>query len=682
MIPDVLDGKNVLIRAGTGSGKTEAAIAPLTSRYWNELVGSKTPVILYITPTRALANDIKRRLGGPLGRLGLSVGVKHYDRNDLARATLPNVLVTTPEGADILVTRHDKNLAEIRAVVIDEVHAFYNTQRGFQMGSVIRRLQSWLDRPLQSVAVSATAANAPQVEQFFPMLSPLVDHAATGQHRPIELRVRIGQDPSSVAALLGNLLDSDQRIKVLVFANSRHSCDQLAEAFRQDGRFPDAVYVHHSAISKDERERSAVLFADARRAVCVATSTLEVGIDIGDIDVVVLYGVPSDWGTYLQRVGRGGRRAEFIEVLGVGVYSKSIGDESCIEQLGFQALHEQFLNDAFLNDAPHEMLGAAAQQVVALMLEANKAGRGDVGIGALVSHFSLWPHLDENTVELICLALIERGVIRHSRGPGIRRFALDDAGWDLVDNFGYISNMSEASSMVKVIGNGREVGEISRVNLLNLRVGSRFLLGKPWEIQRFTGGRIFCKSCIGQGIEKIKYSSAPPLVDARMIEGIRALIEANKCGSCVQSRDQAHRLEAEYGDLAPFVASGRVPFANLENGWRLATFGGKLLNRALAEWFNENPNDADDILVPIPGAVDLQSIPASIEGLGVHFESTAPGQSDLSVFQSYLSPELSRREYANSWLRRTQHHITLARLRSSELVQCDARMLAVLTCDH
>ncbi|MBD2161280.1 DEAD/DEAH box helicase [Limnothrix sp. FACHB-1083] len=148
-IEPLILGKNLVLSSGTGSGKTEAVMAPLISRYWRQAIGSDALTILYIAPTKALVNDLETRLSLVLQKIRFRVGIRHGDRDDLKSALKPHILITTPESLDVLLFRKDSALANIQAVVIDEVHLLYNTQRGLQLSVLIQRLKQKIEHPLQ-----------------------------------------------------------------------------------------------------------------------------------------------------------------------------------------------------------------------------------------------------------------------------------------------------------------------------------------------------------------------------------------------------------------------------------------------------------------------------------------------------------------------------------------------------
>jgi ATP-dependent Lhr-like helicase len=173
-------GDDIIVLAGTGSGKTEAVVAPLVSRYLADLAKADRPVIMYVAPTRALVNDVLRRLDGPFDLLGLRLGARHGERNDLARASKPAVVITTPESCDVMLFKSPGLLSLVRAVVIDEAHLLYNTQRGLQLALLIRRLELLVGRSVQVAAMSATVADGVQLAGDRADHQAGLDHTTTG----------------------------------------------------------------------------------------------------------------------------------------------------------------------------------------------------------------------------------------------------------------------------------------------------------------------------------------------------------------------------------------------------------------------------------------------------------------------------------------------------------------------
>ena len=317
-IPPLLDGRNVMLCAPTAGGKTEAALAPLIERHCPPVrPGSRRDVsILYLTPTRALVNDLQRRLGQPCEALGLRVGVKTGDTSTFRASRPPDVLLTTPESLDSLITAHPRLLAQLKAIVIDEVHLFEGTARADHVRVLlnrIRRIRTYaveqgdaVEAAIQYVALSATVADPQALARRY--FEDALAVAVPGR-RPLELEwLELAPDNiDALSAYFGTFRARGWQ-KVLVFCLSRAEVEAYAAALRVSSPFGDAVFAHYSNIDARRRREIEEQFALLDVAICFASSTLELGIDIGAIDLVVMIGPPGSTGAFVQRAGRGNRR--------------------------------------------------------------------------------------------------------------------------------------------------------------------------------------------------------------------------------------------------------------------------------------------------------------------------------------------------------------------------------------
>lgn len=322
-IEPVLEGRNCFIVSPTASGKTEAVLAPLIERLFHS--SARTPhslSLLYIVPTRALANDLEKRLIGPLERLSFRLAVKTGDTHGLQQVKRPDMLITTPESLDSLLASRPRSLVHLQAVVLDELHALDNTPRGDQLRLLLNRLRrlkqfafekgDTATRDLQFCAMSATVENPVEVaERYF--VDPFV--VASTERREIKAEILPFQGADSLIDLFASL-QSQNRKKVLVFCETKAECEAWGHGFQRGTPFGDQVFVHHGSLDREVRLRAEAGFSQTGAALCFATSTLELGIDIGDVDLVVLIGPPENSSAFLQRIGRGNRRTGQTNVIG------------------------------------------------------------------------------------------------------------------------------------------------------------------------------------------------------------------------------------------------------------------------------------------------------------------------------------------------------------------------------
>lgn len=326
-IPEILAGNNVLVIAPTGSGKTETAMLPILSKMLEGGVEKPGIYVLYITPLRALNRDLLDRIRWWGERVGFRVDVRHGDTDKADRQrqskTPPHILITTPEMLQAIMTgrRLLEHLRELRWVVVDEVHELAEDKRGVQLSVALERLRYHVGRDFQIVGLSATVGSPVEVAKFLvgdgrPFKVVLVSFTRymkldVARPKPDEEDHKIaevsGLFPDVVARLryIKRLVEENR--STLIFVNTRSMAELLGFRFSQ--LFNDLpIAVHHSSLSKMVRISVEERLKKGELKAVVATSSLELGIDIGHVDLVVQYISPHQVTRLLQRVGRSGHR--------------------------------------------------------------------------------------------------------------------------------------------------------------------------------------------------------------------------------------------------------------------------------------------------------------------------------------------------------------------------------------
>ncbi len=325
-------GENCVITAPTGSGKTEAAILPIFKR----LVGGRDEKgiqLVYITPLRALNRDLMKRLEVLAKELDISISVRHGDtptkERQLQAASPPRVLITTPETLQnlFLSQRLRSALTNVKAVVVDELHELYANKRGAQLGVALERLEE-LSNNYQRIGISATLGNSDEAKRFLcgGRQCRLVD--AKGE-KQIVVTIEMPQHPEKEYAEFMQKFNLDvqtlariERItalikeseSTLIFANTRQVVESLGSKLLYFDRLDPfgGIGVHHSSLDKEERIKVENAFKEGGVKSIIATSSLELGIDIGSVNLVVQYGSPRQVVRLVQRVGRGGHREKEV----------------------------------------------------------------------------------------------------------------------------------------------------------------------------------------------------------------------------------------------------------------------------------------------------------------------------------------------------------------------------------
>ncbi|MFE3846107.1 DEAD/DEAH box helicase, partial [Thermoplasmatota archaeon] len=324
-IPEIIDGKDALIISSTASGKTEAACSPLIEKNY---LRKKPWTILYISPTRALVNDLFYRILEPTRKLNIKMVRRTGDHRDSLK-NIPQIIITTPESFDSLLCRNRRDdkyghvLSNVVAIVLDEIHLLHGTPRGEQLKWLINRLRnlrkfaekkSWSpDSIIQIIGLSATIPDQESIlNEYFNKKAIVINYP--GQ-REIETVLTKSDDTNIEDVLLNYINNLNRNEKILVFCNSRRRVDLLTKYFKKYLKKGYEIHAHHGSLSKNERENAEYAIKMRDKILLFATSTLEIGVDIGNIDLIVLDGPPPDLPALLQRIGRGNRRTDKTRVL-------------------------------------------------------------------------------------------------------------------------------------------------------------------------------------------------------------------------------------------------------------------------------------------------------------------------------------------------------------------------------
>ena len=307
----ILDGHNAIVLAPTAGGKTEASMFPLLAQLVEEPPVGLAAV--YVAPIKALLNNQAERLGTYTQMVGLDRFLWHGDvkQSDKQRFLKEPcaLLMTTPESLEVMLLSAKvptaRLFADLRIIVIDEVHAMAGSDRGAHLMSVLQRLCHFTKHDVQRIGLSATVGNPKDILQWLQGPSKRPQSIIDPPHTPTpkELRVALTPDGPTTANLATEITNGQ---KSLFFCQSRALSEEVAQSIR--GRGTD-VFVHHSSVSLEERTLAEERFHRGRDAVIVCTSTLELGIDVGDLDKVLQADAPSTVSSFLQRMGRTGRRA-------------------------------------------------------------------------------------------------------------------------------------------------------------------------------------------------------------------------------------------------------------------------------------------------------------------------------------------------------------------------------------
>ncbi|MEE9236265.1 MAG: DEAD/DEAH box helicase [Thermoplasmata archaeon] len=486
-VPLIQSGKNLLLVAPTGIGKTEAALIPILDYILRE----RPPRIscLYITPLRALNRDMLRRMDFFGDVLGLDVAVRHGDTSKAERTrqsrSPPDILITTPETLQIMFTgsRLRQQLRRVRWVVVDEVHELAGNERGAQLAVALERLLRLTEREFQRIGLSATVGSPEEVARFLGGIDREVEVVDLRAVKPMRLEVELPEvtkadedlaedlrvRPQQAAALRRARELFEAHRSTLFFVNTRDTAEFLSSRYQFWDEVPAGV--HHGSLSKEVRVQMEEEFKGERLKALICTSSLELGIDVGSADLVLQYNSPREVTRLVQRVGRSGHRVGRVSK-GVVIASneEDLAEAAVISRRGLDGLLEEYR----VRSCP---LSVLANQVVGHLLT---EGRGDTReFYNLVRRSYPFRDLPWATFEAVLRQLSDLRVIR------LRESAFYRGSGSIPYFYENISMIpDEKSYRVQDVPSRRYVGRLDEAFVAGqVHPGSNFIMkGQTWEV--------------------------------------------------------------------------------------------------------------------------------------------------------------------------------------------------------
>ncbi|RSM79387.1 ATP-dependent helicase [Kibdelosporangium aridum] len=580
----VTDGVDCLLLAPTAGGKTEAALFPLLTRMATE--DWRGTSVLYVCPLKALLNDLAGRLTDYTGWLGRSSAVWHGDVGQTARQRIrqerPDVLLTTPESLEAMLVSstvdHRRVFADLRAVVVDEIHAFAGDDRGWHLLAVLERLSRVAGRPLQRIGLSATVGNPPQLLRW-------LQGSFHDRERQVIAPIAVAAEPPEITVDHVGSIDNAAKVisllhqgeKRLVFVDSRRRAEELGAALTAKGV---TTFLSHSSLSAAERRRAEEAFANERDCVIVATSTLELGIDVGDLDRVIQLDAPRTVASFLQRLGRTGRRNGYRNCLFLCLDTDAVA-HACGLLLRWS---QGWVEPVEAPPAPRHIM---AQQILALALQ-----EGVVGTRSWREWWGDLPMFDDTGPEIVRY-LVAEGYLEPDGDLAV-------IGSEAERRFGhrYFSDLTavfSAPPQFLVLAGRTEIGLVGDdVLIADTFDGSRVLLlaGRSWLVTSIDWQRRRCQVEPTDLLGRAKWSGRGGGVSFELARGIRDVLGGADPKGVILTR----RAVTAIGELrsvhGPNITVDATVIRQSESETRWWTWAGIAANRCLA--------------VSLPGLVDQQ----------------------------------------------------------------------------
>lgn len=517
---EIKKGRNTLISAPTGSGKTLAAFLSAIDDLVKEGIKGRLPdktMIVYVSPLKALSNDIENNLRRPLAGIkkeleraglpeaGIRALVRTGDTPSSARTRMtknpPHILITTPESLYLILTSKNgrKMLSDVRTLIVDEIHALVGSKRGSHLSLSMERLRALTSEEISYIGLSATQKPIEKVARFLvgggdgeELSCSIVD---AGHKRELELSVEVPRSP--LTAVMPNEVWEEVYQKIeelikahrttLIFVNTRRLAERMTHNLT-DRLGQEAIAAHHGSISKELRLDAERRLKSGELKAIVATASLELGIDIGSVDLVCQIGSPKSIATFLQRVGRSGHT--------VGgtprgkIFPLSL-DELVECAALIDAVRKGELDSIIMPEKPLDVL---AQQIVA---EVSCGERGEEELYGLYKR--AYPYRDlekkefDDVVKMLSLGFAAQrgrraayihydminGRLRARKGA---RLAAIISGGTIPDSFDYDVILEPT---------GTFIGTVNEDFAIESTAGDIFLLGNhSWRILKVNGGKV------------------------------------------------------------------------------------------------------------------------------------------------------------------------------------------------
>jgi ATP-dependent helicase Lhr and Lhr-like helicase len=575
IIPSLLAGDHLLVLAPTAGGKTESAFFPVLSRMLTERWSGLS--ILYVCPIKALLNNLDARIERYCELLGRRSTLWHGDIKPSARRRIlrepPDCLLTTPESLEVMLVSasiDSKSLfSNLRVVIVDEIHAFAGDDRGWHLLSVLERIARIAGREIQRIGLSATVGNP---ETLLEWLAGSC-HGRRRVFRPddgttshADVMLDYVGSLENAAVVISRLHRGEKR---LVFVDSRAKAEQLSAKLLL---FDVTTFVTHSSLSQEQRQQAEDAFAARENCVIVATSVLELGIDVGSLDRVIQIDAPPTVSSFLQRMGRTGRRPGSTR----NCLLLATSDDSLVRAAGLIDLWSAgYIEDVVPPPLPYHIL---AQQLMALTLQEKGIGRAEIWewIGSVAAFRAMRPDRREQVVQW----MLDQEILWC--GDGIIGFG--QKGEEAYGRKNFLELFSVfLSPPLFCIRHGRnELGFVDESTFFGKNDGPRNLLlgGRAWLVNHIDWKRRIAYVEATNAKGQSRWKGWTRGLDYPLCQSIKRVL-SSRDGSERWSRratDQIEEIRDEFAWLEP--GSSVILMDRKEVEWW--TFGGTRANATLA----------------------------------------------------------------------------------------------------
>lgn len=598
-----LTGANLVILAPTAGGKTESAFFPVISQMLTE--GWDGLSVLYVSPIRALLNNQEQRLQRYFELVGRRAACWHGDTSQGIRkrilADTPDCLLTTPESLEAILVSSKINHREffkgIRAVVIDELHAFAGDDRGWHLLSDFARIRRLAGRDLQRIGLSATVGNPTEMLAWLSSGSErqrqVVSPAPVTRQAPDVQLDHVGS-LHNAAKVISRLHRGEKR---LVFCDSRARVEQLALMLRER---EVETFVSHSSLGVEERRAAEHAFAQKQNCVIVATSSLELGLDVGDLDRVIQIDAPATVSSFLQRMGRTGRRAE---TRSNGLFLAT-SDEGLLRAAALLDLWGRGYVEPV--NAPPKPFHILAQQLMAIILQERGIGRH--AFMEWLTDVPAFTVMANEQVEALVDHLVRTGVLFED--ASILSFGPQGEAEYGRKNFLELLSVFTSPPLFRVISGQKELGSVHESTFYKKQDDPVVLVlaGRSWKMNHLDWNRRIAHVEPTDERGRSRWIGEGQFLSFRVCQAIRRVLAAETTEPYWSQRATAQlgEIRLEY----PWASHDHTTLVQQPNGevqwW---TFAGGLANSLVTDHLGGgSKGKADNLCLRFPSTLKLADV--------------------------------------------------------------------------